>query len=69
MTATSCTKRAQGYRLSELEGDLGEANAAADPDGKLALAYRVHVMVYYVVPRELREAISCERLSGPTLRR
>ena len=31
-------RRAQGYELTELEGDLTEANAAADPDGRLALA-------------------------------
>ena len=31
-------RRAQGYELTELDGDLGEANAAADPDGRLALA-------------------------------
>ncbi len=31
-------RRAQGYELTELEGDLAEANAAADPDGRLALA-------------------------------
>ncbi len=31
-------KRAQGYELTELESELGEANAAADPDGRLALA-------------------------------
>lgn len=31
-------RRGQGYELSELEGELGEANAAADPEGRLALA-------------------------------
>ena len=31
-------RRAQGYELTELESDLTEANAAADPDGRLALA-------------------------------
>jgi hypothetical protein len=31
-------RRAQGYELTELEDDLAEANAAADPDGRLALA-------------------------------
>jgi hypothetical protein len=31
-------RRAQGYELSELDGDLSDANAAADPDGRLALA-------------------------------
>ncbi|HXR13955.1 MAG TPA: hypothetical protein VN740_04775 [Solirubrobacteraceae bacterium] len=31
-------KRAQGYELTELGGELAEANAAADPDGRLALA-------------------------------
>ncbi len=31
-------RRAQGYELTELEGDLADANAAADPDGRLALA-------------------------------
>ena len=31
-------KRAQGYELTELGGELPEANAAADPDGRLALA-------------------------------
>jgi hypothetical protein len=31
-------RRAQGYELTELDGDLAEANAAADPDGRLALA-------------------------------
>jgi hypothetical protein len=31
-------KRGQGYELTELAGDLGDANAAADPDGRLALA-------------------------------
>jgi hypothetical protein len=31
-------KRAQGYELTELGGDLAEANAAADTDGRLALA-------------------------------
>jgi hypothetical protein len=31
-------RRGQGYELTELEGDLAEANAAADPDGRLALA-------------------------------
>jgi hypothetical protein len=31
-------RRAQGYELTELDSDLGEANAAADPDGRLALA-------------------------------
>jgi hypothetical protein len=31
-------RRAQGYELTELDGDLVEANAAADPDGRLALA-------------------------------
>jgi hypothetical protein len=31
-------RRAQGYELTELEGDLAEANVAADPDGTLALA-------------------------------
>jgi hypothetical protein len=31
-------RRARGYELSELEGPLGEPNAAADPDGRLALA-------------------------------
>jgi hypothetical protein len=31
-------RRGQGYELTELESDLAEANAAADPDGRLALA-------------------------------
>jgi hypothetical protein len=31
-------KRAQGYELTELGGELAEANAACDPDGHLALA-------------------------------
>lgn len=31
-------KRAQGYELTELEGELGQPNAAADTDGGLALA-------------------------------
>ncbi len=31
-------KRAQGYELTELDGELADANAAADPDGRLALA-------------------------------
>jgi hypothetical protein len=31
-------RRAQGYELTELDSDLAEANAAADPDGRLALA-------------------------------
>ena len=31
-------KRAQGYELTELAGELPEANAACDPDGRLALA-------------------------------
>jgi hypothetical protein len=31
-------KRAQGYELTELGGELAEANAAADSDGRLALA-------------------------------
>ena len=31
-------KRAQGYELTELAGELADANAAADPDGRLALA-------------------------------
>jgi hypothetical protein len=31
-------RRAQGYELTELDDDLAEANAAADPDGRLALA-------------------------------
>jgi hypothetical protein len=31
-------KRAQGYELTDLGGELAEANAAADPDGTLALA-------------------------------
>jgi hypothetical protein len=31
-------RRAQGYELTELDGELAEANAAADPDGRLALA-------------------------------
>jgi hypothetical protein len=31
-------RRARGYELSELEGELGEPNASADPDGRLALA-------------------------------
>ncbi len=31
-------RRARGYELSELVGELGEANASADPDGRLALA-------------------------------
>jgi hypothetical protein len=31
-------RRAQGYELTELDADLAEANAAADPDGRLALA-------------------------------
>jgi hypothetical protein len=31
-------RRAQGYELSELGGALRKANAAADPDGRLALA-------------------------------
>jgi len=31
-------RRAQGYELAELGGDLAQANAAADPDGRLALA-------------------------------
>jgi hypothetical protein len=31
-------RRAQGYELTELQHDLAEANAAADPDGSLALA-------------------------------
>ena len=31
-------KRAQGYELTELGDELAEANAAADPDGRLALA-------------------------------
>jgi hypothetical protein len=31
-------KHAQGYELTELGGELPEANAAADPDGRLALA-------------------------------
>ena len=31
-------RRAQGYELSELGGPLRKANAAADPDGRLALA-------------------------------
>ena len=30
-------KRAQGYELTELEGELGQPNAAATPDGGLAL--------------------------------
>lgn len=34
----SVRRRAQGYELSELEEGLGDANAAADPDGTLALA-------------------------------
>jgi hypothetical protein len=31
-------KRAQGYELTEIGGELADANAAADPDGRLALA-------------------------------
>ena len=31
-------RRGQGYELGELGGELAEANAAADPDGRLALA-------------------------------
>jgi len=31
-------KRSQGYELTELGGELPDANAAADPDGRLALA-------------------------------
>ena len=31
-------KRGQGYQLTELEGELASANAAANPDGRLALA-------------------------------
>jgi hypothetical protein len=31
-------KRGQGYQLTELEGELEPPNAAADPDGRLALA-------------------------------
>ena len=31
-------RRAQGYELSELTAELGDANAAADPDGTLSLA-------------------------------
>jgi hypothetical protein len=31
-------RRAQGYELTEIEGELPEANAAADPDGRIALA-------------------------------
>jgi hypothetical protein len=31
-------RRGQGYELTELDSDLAEANAAADPDGRLALA-------------------------------
>ena len=31
-------RRGQGYELTELDSDLTEANAAADPDGRLALA-------------------------------
>jgi len=31
-------KRAQGYELTELGGELADANAAVDPDGRLALA-------------------------------
>jgi hypothetical protein len=31
-------KRAQGYELTELGGELPEANASADPDGRIALA-------------------------------
>jgi hypothetical protein len=31
-------RRAQGYELTELESELADANAAADPDGRLALA-------------------------------
>jgi len=31
-------KRGQGYELTDLPADLGDANAAADPDGRLALA-------------------------------
>jgi hypothetical protein len=31
-------KRAQGYELTDLGGELAEANASADPDGTLALA-------------------------------
>jgi hypothetical protein len=31
-------KRAQGYELTELDGELGQPNAAADTDGELALA-------------------------------
>jgi hypothetical protein len=31
-------RRAQGYELTELESELAEANAAADPDGRLVLA-------------------------------
>jgi hypothetical protein len=31
-------KRGQGYQLTELEGELEAANAAANPDGRLALA-------------------------------
>jgi hypothetical protein len=34
----SVRRRAQGYELSELDGPLAEPNAAADPDGRLALA-------------------------------
>lgn len=31
-------RRGQGYELTELDSDLTAANAAADPDGRLALA-------------------------------
>ena len=31
-------RHAQGYELTELDSDLAEANAAADPDGRLVLA-------------------------------
>lgn len=31
-------KRSQGYELADLGGELADANASADPDGRLALA-------------------------------
>ena len=57
-------RRAQGYELTELDSELAEANAAADPDGRLALA-RVSfaAMIYSVVPREL-EATLFEQLAA-----
>ena len=47
-------RRGQGYELTELDSDLAEANAAADPDGRLALACKLTRMLYSVVPRELQ---------------